>query len=92
MIREDLIRGHVYEAKRPRRTGFNFCNDRMLIYMGTYQVQYDSPVLQFGSKYPRVTIEKFLAWAGRDVTEETPPKSWRDWNARKKTPRKKKSS
>jgi len=84
MTKDDLVCGHVYEAKRPRQTLRNFCNDRMVVYVGATVVQYDSAALSSGRRYPSVVIEKFLAWVGRDVTDETPDGTWRNWNNRKK--------
>ena len=35
-------------------------------------VQYDSPTIHTGRKYPQVSIEKFLNWAKEDVTNKMP--------------------
>lgn len=42
-----------------------------------YQVQYDSPSLKPGKKYPTVTLAKFLKWAGKDITDIMPKGEWR---------------
>lgn len=42
-----------------------------------YTVQYDSPSLKNGKKYPFISAAKFLKWAAEDVTEKMPKdKSW----------------
>lgn len=75
----ELIQGHVYEAKRKRAVGFlpAFWNDRQLLRVWDDSVQYDSPTVRRGSKYPTMSREKFLKWAGRDVTDEMPKRDWR---------------
>ena len=88
MTKDDLVCGRVYCAKKPRRSLDGFCNDRMLIYVGVRSLQYDSATLLPGRHYPHATVEKFLAWADRDVTAETPDKTWRNWEDRKKLPSK----
>lgn len=76
--KNDLKINKVYRAKKPKKVGFFGRNydDRMLIYMGLYDVQYDSPTIKFGGKYKRVTIEKFLKWVDSDVTDTTPDGDW----------------
>ena len=79
MTVDDLKVGHVYSAKRPARCGpwAELLNDRQVIWVGLMEVQYDSPTLANGRRYPRVSKEKFLAWAKADVTDQMPPN--RDW-------------
>lgn len=77
---EDLKLNHVYAAKHPRRCGTVFrpvWNDRMIIYIDDTIVQYDSPTVRRGQHYPKVPRDKFLAWAGEDVTAQTPDGDWR---------------
>lgn len=88
MTKDDLVRGRIYSAKRPRRSLDGFCNDRMIVYVGQFTVQYDSASLKTGRQYPSVAVEAFLKWVGRDVTAETPDRTWRDWENRKKDIRK----
>lgn len=79
---EDLRVGRTYRAKKPAPTGSLFdqrINDRTLIYVGMYDVQYDGPSVPFGRKYPKVSREAFLKWAGRDVTDELPPGEYAPW-------------
>jgi len=45
-----------------------------------YTVQYDSPTLKFGKKYPTIPLSKFLKWAGKEITSEMPPGEWRKVN------------
>lgn len=70
--------GKVFEAKKPKRIGFSgLWNDRQILYIGDGLIQYDSPSVKHGRKYPAVSIEEFEKWAGRDVTEEMPKGDWR---------------
>ncbi len=34
------------------------------------KVQYDSPTIGNGRHYPTTTMEKFLKWAGKEITKE----------------------
>jgi hypothetical protein len=77
----DLKVGHVYSAKCPRVVGMfsRLLNDRQIIWIDSlgFQLQYDSPTVVPGRKYPRIEVEKFLKWAGSDVTALCPPDDWR---------------
>lgn len=75
----ELIVGHVYEAKRRKSVGLfePLMNDRQIRWVGVNQVQYDSPTVAHGRKYPTVSKEAFLKWAARDITKEMPPGEWR---------------
>lgn len=81
LTKQDLKVNNVYRAKRPLRV-FMFSgdlyNDRQILYINedTNLIQYDSPSVNNGRHYPRTTIEKFLKWANRDVTEECPKDEW----------------
>lgn len=78
----ELIQGHCYRAKKPRATGGLFSpvyNDRQIVHVGIETIQYDSPTVKNGSHYPKVTKEKFLAWAGSDVTDQMPKGDWAPW-------------
>lgn len=80
MEKIDLITGHVYEAKRKKECGDIFnpvWNDRQIVWIGPFLVQYDSPTVTNGRKYPTVSIDAFLKWAKRDVTEDMPKGDWR---------------
>lgn len=84
---KDIQVGRCYEARRHRRYARLFAdvwNDRQVLWINPLrtQVQYDSPTVADGRHYPRVSMEAFLKWAGRDVTELMPPKDWRPWKAR----------
>lgn len=75
-----LVVGRVYRAKRPARTGSIIdpvWNDRMIIWIGEYDVQYDSPAITLGRRYPRVSKEAFLKWAHSDITDQMPNNEWR---------------
>ena len=75
----ELIVGHVYEAKRPRSVGLfePLMNDRQIKWISFNEVQYDSPTVGLGRRYPRASKEAFLKWAARDITKEMPPGEWR---------------
>lgn len=34
------------------------------------------PKVGFGSKYPVISVEKFLKWADKDITDSLPPNEW----------------
>lgn len=74
-----LEQGHTYSAKRPASVGVfdPVWNDRMILRLWENSVQYDSPTIRDGRKYPIVSKEKFLRWAKEDVTDEIPEGSWR---------------
>ena len=70
--------GRVFAAKKPKRVGFSgFWDDRQILWAGRDQIQYDSPALGLGRRYPMVTRQAFEAWAGQDVTDQVPEDSWR---------------
>ncbi len=76
----DLQQGQIYRAKKPAKIGFipaEF-NDRMIIRHLGNRIQYDSPTIKNGRKYPIVTVEEFLKWAGCRV--ELPLGEWADWD------------
>lgn len=76
---EDLKVGRVYRAKRPRvvhTLGGSYVNDRQILYISPFgdTIQYDTPKVGFGSRYPMISTEKFLKWAAKDITDELPPR------------------
>lgn len=77
----DILTGHIYEAKRPACASAFLFNDRQVTWVSADRslVQYDSPTVPDGRRYPKVTMEKFLKWARRDVTTLMPPNGWRVW-------------
>lgn len=79
MEAKDLIVGHVYESKHPKPVGiFNpLYDDRQILFIGAEIVQYDSPTVKENRHYPRRSIDQFLRWARRDVTEDMPKGEWR---------------
>jgi hypothetical protein len=81
---EDLKVGRVYRAKCPRAVHTlygSYVNDRQILYISPFgeNIQYDSPKIVFGSRYPVISTEKFLKWAGQDITDELPPAEWEDY-------------
>ena len=74
----EIVKGRVYRAKKPAQAGWNLVNDRQVIYINTLDgmLQYDGPAVANGRKYPRVSIEAFIKWAARDVTDELPKDEW----------------
>ena len=79
MNKEDLKLNRVYCSKRPKKVGVyqDLYDDRQVFYLSETLVQYDSPTVRNGRKYPFTTIEKFLKWADKDVTDECPDHEWR---------------
>ncbi|WP_176331584.1 hypothetical protein [Burkholderia vietnamiensis] len=73
--------GQVWRAKRPSNSQ-GLVNDRLILrispIMGT--IQYDSPSVGFGRRYPSVTIDTFEKWAGREVSAELPKDEWQPWD------------
>lgn len=76
-----LVVGGVYRAKKPKGVGPfpALYNDRQIKYLGLDEVQYDSPSVKTGSRYPKISREKFLNWAGRDVTNSLPEGDWEEY-------------
>lgn len=87
LVAVDIKVDRVYSAKRPAAVGLfpTQYNDRVVLWMdpARTRVQYDSPTVKSGRHYPKVTMEKFLAWADEDVTALCPNGEWRDYPARK---------
>jgi len=73
-----LTVGRVYRGKRIRNC-HGLVNDRVITWMDAGSVQFDSPSVAIGRHYPAVSKEQFLAWAGRDVTDELPEGLWADY-------------
>ena len=71
----EIKTGRVYRAKKPEVTR-GYYNDRQVIFVGVDKVQYDSPAVHIGRRYPTISIEKFKEWAGEDVTEKLPAGEW----------------
>ena len=64
--------GKYYRAKKPVRCLDGGFNDRRILWVsrdGT-QVQYDSPSVGNGRRYPTVPLEKFLKWVGKEITQD----------------------
>lgn len=74
----ELKVGRTYRAKRPANCRGYF-NDRTVLYIDIYDVQYDGPAVAIGRHYPRVTKEKFLSWADQDVTDKLPEGEYEVW-------------
>ena len=79
----ELKIGRTYRAKKPRKAGDwqqPLVNDRTIKWMNSEEVQYDGPSVAIGRNYPRVSIEKFLAWADKDVTDLLPEGEYAQWS------------
>lgn len=64
----DIQRGKTYRAKK--FVGTPTCNnDRKVVYVSTTTVQYDSDTVKNGRHYPTVSMEKFLKWVSREVSQ-----------------------
>lgn len=76
-----LTVGRVYRGKKPAviYPGFlqpGLINDRVILHLSEEYVQYDGPAVALGRKFPRVTKQAFLKWAGKDVTDQLPEGEW----------------
>lgn len=78
----DLQVGRTFRAKKPRNSN-GLVNDRTIVYIDRVfaRVQYDGPAVAFGRHLPMSSIEEFLDWAERDVTDELPEGEYQDWPA-----------
>lgn len=88
----ELKVGRSYRAKRPRAVhtlSGSFINDRQILYISLWDeiIQYDSPSVKFGSSYRNISIEAFLNWADKDVTDELPKGEWERYSSLKRKPR-----
>jgi len=76
----ELKVGQVWSAKR-LRASYVGCdrvwNDRQIVYLGAFTVQYDSPAVKPGQKYKTVTKAEFVKWADKDVSSYMPKGDWR---------------
>ncbi len=72
LTEKDIHAGKYYRAKNPRRTLDGGYNDRRIIYVSRDRrhVQYDSYTVANGRNYPIILMEKFLSWAGKEITKE----------------------
>jgi len=77
MKREDIKQGRIYAAKRPKCNVMGEFNDRQVLYLSGDVVQYDSPTVRNGRRYPTMKLDKFAEWAGEDVTDRVPKGEWR---------------
>jgi len=77
----EIILNHIYRAKRPRAVGviLELFDDRQVIHVTETRVQYDSPTVPRGRKFPTVDRAKFEAWVGQDVTAGYPKGDWAEW-------------
>jgi len=70
--------GHSYRAKEPKeRRGFY--NDRVILYISSdgNKIQYSSNLsTRWGCRHPVISREKFLQWAGSDITDQLPKDVW----------------
>ena len=73
--------GRTYSAKRQRIDGLfePLICDRQVLWVDSFgiTVQYDSPSVKNGKNYPKVSMEKFLKWADKDITDQMPKGEWR---------------
>lgn len=82
-----LAVGRVYRAKKPKPIGVfdPLYDDRVVVWLGINQVQYDSPSVKVGRKLPIIALDKFLKWMGSDVTDSLPPGEWASYPRAKTT-------
>lgn len=75
----DIQLNHVYRNKKPKPVGSLFhpvYDDRQVIWIGMFELQYDSPTIKTGGKYRKVLIEDFKKWAGENITGTLPEGDW----------------
>lgn len=84
MSQIELKVGRTYRAKKPANAN-GLYNDRTIVWMSPPigLVQYDGPAVAMGRLLPKVDAEKFLAWAGRDVTDELPDGEYQECESAK---------
>lgn len=72
--------GKVYRAKTPRNVG-GLVNDRIVLWVSNEHLQYDSPSVASGRRYPWITIQNFEKWAGSQVeaSEASCIGTWETW-------------
>lgn len=63
------------------KAGYQSAADRQILYISPFEetIQYDSPKVGFGSRYPVISVEKFLKWAAKDITDDLPPAEWEEY-------------
>jgi hypothetical protein len=72
MKAEDIKQGQFYRAKKPVKVSDGGYNDRAILWVSTdfSKIQYDSPTIGQGRHYPTIPMEKFLSWAGKEITKD----------------------
>jgi hypothetical protein len=75
-----IEQGRVYRAKKPGLAGGCYVNDRQVLRITEFVVQYDGPSVRHGSHFPSVPRDVFEKWADRDVTDELPKGDWMDYH------------
>jgi hypothetical protein len=71
MEAKEIVVGNYYRAKKPKKLFDGGYDDRRILYIsqGQREVQYDSPTVGNGRRYPTITMERFLKWVGKQITE-----------------------
>lgn len=64
--------GKNYRAKKPRKCLDGGYNDRTVLYIDKFRtiVQYDSPTVANGRHYPKISMEQFVKWAGKEISDD----------------------
>lgn len=68
------ISSYLDQLEYEKETGKNHKNIETV---WDYMVQYNSPSVKFGKKYPEITASKFIKWAAKNVTDILPENG--DW-------------
>lgn len=85
--------GRIYRAKKPKPVAIwdsvdadrrPLFDDRLVVWIGGDKVQYDSPSVKLGRKLPKASLERFLKWADRDVTDGYPTGEWARYQTKSK--------
>lgn len=80
---DDVLPGRCFEANKRRNYATmdgTFYDDRQVAWVSSdrTRVQYDSPMARPGRRLPVMNMEKFLKWAGKDVSALMPRGKWRE--------------
>jgi len=67
LTEKEVLRNHVYQGRDKNLRQILWIGENKLT--GEINVQYDSPTVRWGRHYPKTTMDKFLRWVRRDVTE-----------------------
>lgn len=78
--------GRTYRCKRKKVFGIfdPVYDDREVLWISADEsrVQYNSPSIKFGRRFPTVAMEQFKKWAFNDVTDRLIGDSWEEYHGK----------